>query len=142
MFDDAGNGSLIKASAVSIAAIDNATIDYATGKFTVFTFGPVSSTAGYVRYVSYNRYQCDVTPIANITTNAAGSFSANITVPAVANGSYNVTVVDTGGNLATANLNVSSTIPEVLPIGPVLLLSSLAVVAGSWHFRKRPKITE
>jgi hypothetical protein len=107
MFEDAGNGTLIKATAISQASVNNATLDYAIGKFTVFTFGPVSSTANMVRYVNYTCYQYDVTPIANITTNAAGSFSANITVPGVASGSYSVTAVDAGGNRATASLMVA-----------------------------------
>ncbi len=107
MFDDAGNGSLIRASAVSLASIVNATMNYVTGQFAVFTVGPVSSTGGYVRIVNYTYYQYNVTPAAGLTTSSTGAFQAGFTVPSVFNGTHKVTAIDTQGNTATALLTVT-----------------------------------
>ena len=136
MFDDAGNGTLIKASAIANASILNATMNYVTGQFTVFTLGPVPSTANYVRMVNYTCYQYNVTPAAGVTTTGAGAFSASITVPSVDNGNYAVTAIDTQGNLATATLN---TIPEGLTFSVMVLLSTVAVIVCIRYYRKRPK---
>jgi hypothetical protein len=115
-------------------------LDYALGGF---YRNSTNNPADYEFTATYTFYLYNnVTSFGRVTTTGSGAFSANFTVPAVANGNYNVTAIDSGGTLATATLNVNSTIPEVLPFGAILLLSSVAVVAGSWHFRKRPKITE
>jgi hypothetical protein len=115
-----------------------ATVNYASGSY--HREGGITDITRWTFTASYTRYQYNLTSFSSITTTASGTFVANITVPAVANGNYNVTAIDSGGNMATTTLNVDSTIvPEVLPFGAVLLLSSLAVVAGSWHFRKRPR---
>jgi len=119
------------------------TIDYALGGFlrnTTFvgmTPDDLEVTASYKSY-QYN----NVTSFGRVATTGLGAFSANFTVPAVANGNYNVTAIDSGGTMTTTTLSVSNVIPEVLPFGAILLLSSLAVLAGSLHFRKRPRITE
>jgi hypothetical protein len=117
-----------------------ATVNYASGSY--HREGATTNPALWTFTASYTSYQYNVTSFGSITTTASGTFSANITVPAVANGNCNITVIDAGGNLATATLNVNSAIPEVLPFGAILLLSSVAVIAGSWHFRKRPRITK
>jgi hypothetical protein len=95
-------------------------------------------TAPYV-LVSYTYYTYNVTPAAGATTDGSGVFSASITVPSVANGDYTVTAVDTAGNMATATLTVDSTIPEGLTLGVMLVLSTIAVIAGTRYFRKPPK---
>jgi predicted secreted protein len=109
MFDDAGNGTLIKASAVSNASIVNATMNYVTSQFTVFTNGimPNSTREGYRRIVNYTYYQFNVTPAAGVTTFATGTFQAAITVPSAFNGNNQVTAIDTEGHTATALLTVT-----------------------------------
>jgi len=114
------------------------TINYVTGVWTRVTTVDVSGIA--TNYTAtYTRYQYNVTPATGVTTLAGGTFSASITVPAVANGNYNVTAIDTQGNRATATLNVNSAIPEGLTIGVMVLLSSVAMLVGTRYFRKRPK---
>ena len=112
------------------------TVDYALAQYNRTVMG--TNTVNDF-YASYTYYQYNVTSFGRVTTTGSGAFSANFTVPAVANGSYNVTAIDSGGTFAAATLNVSSTIPEGLPIGVILLLSSVAVVASSLHFRARAK---
>jgi hypothetical protein len=134
-FSDDGKGNIFSDNSGSFFG----TMNYALGGFIhTSTLDPTA----YEWAASYTYYQYIVTSFGRVNTTASGTFSANFTVPAVANGNYNVTAIDSGGSLATTNLNVSSTIPEVLPLGGVLLLSSVAVVAGSWYFRKRPRSTE
>lgn len=114
------------------------TINYVTGVWTRVTTVDVTGIA--TNYTAtYTRYQYNVTPAAGVTTLAAGTFSASITVPAVANGNYVVTAIDTQGNRATATLSVNSAIPEGLTIGVMVLLSSVAMLVGTRYFRKRSK---
>ena len=114
-------------------------INYVTGVWYRATTVDVTGIAALYS-ATYTYYAYNVTPASGVTTLASGAFTASITVPAaVANGNYNVTAVDTSGNKAVATLNVNSAIPEVLPLGTMVLLSSIAVVAGAWQFRKRPK---
>jgi hypothetical protein len=113
------------------------TVNYASGSY--HREGATTVADRWTFTASYTCYQYNVTSFGSIITTASGAFSANFTVPAVANGNYNVTVIDAGGNVAFATLNVSSAIPEGLPLGAILLLSSVAVVASSWHFRARAK---
>jgi hypothetical protein len=90
---------------------------------------------------TYKYYQYNVTPPGNPNSTSTGAFTLTITVPTgLANGNYNVTAIDTSGNIATAVLTVNNAIPEVLPVGTLMLLVMLAVAAGSWYFRKRPTI--
>jgi hypothetical protein len=130
---DDGAGNLYRTNDMAFWGV----LDYALGGFSrnsTNTPNEYEWTASYTIY-EYN----NVTSYGSVTVSASGTFSANFTVPAVANGNFNATAIDASGNLATASLSVTSTIPEVLPIGPILLLSALAIVAGSWHFRKRPR---
>ena len=115
------------------------TINYVTGVWTRTTTVDVTGIAANYS-ATYMRYQYNVTSAAGVTTSASGTFTASITVPAVANGNYNVTSIDTQGNRAVATLNVNSAIPESLTIGVVMLLSSVAVVVSSRYFLKRPRI--
>jgi hypothetical protein len=134
VYDD-GTGGLTSAS----SSITGGSINYATGEYATYTrVDPSGFTI--VHTASYITYQYNMTPAARVNTTVSGSFTTNITVPSVANGNYNVTAIDSSGNMATATS--FSIIPEVLPLGAVLLLSSMAVVAGSWYFRKRPTITK
>jgi hypothetical protein len=88
---------------------------------------------------TYKYYQYNMTPAGNPNSTATGTFTLTATVPTgVANGNYNVTVMDTSGNIATAVLTVNSAVPEVMPLGTIMLLTIFAVAAGSWYFRKRP----
>jgi hypothetical protein len=130
-FDD-GAGKLLR----DYDGVLLGTVDYALAQYnrTVMGTGTVNDF-----YASYTYYQYNVTSFGRVTTTGSGTFSANFTVPAVANGNYNVTAIDSGGTFATASLNVSSTIPEGLPLGAILILSSAAVAASSRHFRARAK---
>jgi hypothetical protein len=130
MVDD-GAGNLYRTNDMSFWGI----LDYALGGF---SRNSTNTPYEYEWTASYTIYEYNnVTSYGSVTATASGTFSANFTVPAVANGNYNITAIDSGGTMATATS--FSTIPEVLPLGAILLLSSLAVVAGSWHFRKRPR---
>jgi len=131
---DNGDGTLATDSTYSIGHF----VNYVTGQF-----GRSSTSAwdGYtvVFTASYTYYQYNVTPAAGVTTSESGAFSADITVPSVANGAYNVTALDMSGNRATSSLTVDSTIPEGLTIGVVVLLSSFVALVSS-RFRERSRI--
>jgi hypothetical protein len=114
-------------------------VNYVNGTFGRRSTADWSSFTDVFVYASYTYYTYNVTPAAGVTTLASGAFSASITVPSVDDGSYAVTAVDTAGNMATATLNVDSTIPEGLTLGVMLLLSTVAVVVSIRYFRKRPK---
>jgi len=131
---DNGDGTLSSPSQF----FESGTINYATGQWTTIATIDISSFER-VYNASYTRYQYNATPAAGVATSASGAFTASITVPAVANGNYNVTSIDTQGNWAVASLSVSSTIPEGITLGVMLLLSSVAVIAGAHYFR-RPRI--
>lgn len=138
--DVAGNGTLDIASAFS-ALVINATMDYVTGQFTTFWKDPVPEYSQALPHlVNYTRYEYNVTSAAGVTANPSGAFTADITVPSVANGTYIVTAIDASGNLATSSLSVDSTVPEGLTIGVMVLVSSAAVMVGSRYFRKRSKV--
>jgi len=126
---DNGDGTLASTNPVFMGS----TADYVTGEYTATS----TSAAEVIVYATYTHYQYGVTPADGATTNASGSFTASFTVPPVANGNYIVTAIDTQGNRVTATLNVNSAIPEVLPVGLMVLLSSVAVIASSRYFRQR-----
>lgn len=115
-------------------------LDYALGGF---HRNSTANPADYEFSATYTSYLYNnVTSFGRVTTTDSGTFTANFAVPNVANGNYAVTAIDSGGSIGTATLSVNNAIPEVLPFGAMLLLSSVAVVASSWHFRKRPRITK
>ena len=132
---DLGNGTIIGSGTYAVAG----NVNYVTGVFSRSSTTDISSYT-IVFTASYTYYQYNVTPAAGVTTLASGTFTASITVPAVANGNYNVTAIDTAGNRAFKNLTVDSTIPEGLTIGIMVSLSTAAVIVSSRYFRKRPKI--
>jgi len=135
-FTDKGDGTMSTTSTYDAGSW----LYYVTGVFGRSSTMDLSGSE-LIFTAAYRYYQFNVTPPSNPNSTATGTFSFQITVPAeLANGDYNVTAIDAVGNTATATLNVNSAIPEFLSFGPVLLLSSLAVVAGSWCFRKRPRI--
>jgi hypothetical protein len=132
-YTDNGDGTLASSSTYAL----NPFVNYITG-----AFGRSTSSAwdGYtvVYTASYTYYAYNMTPAAGITTSGAGAFTASVTVPTMANGNYNVTAIDTGGNRATATLGVN-VIPEGFTIGIIVLLSTAAVIVGSHCFRKQSK---
>ncbi len=138
---DDGAGTLYLGSSGNI--FSNA-MNYALGNYHRDFASVGTNPDDYLLTASYVTYQYSLTSFGGITTTATGTFSADFTVPAVSNGSYNVTVIDAGGNVAVASLNVDNTIPvpEALPFAAMMLLSAMAVAAGSWHLRKQPRITE
>jgi hypothetical protein len=115
------------------------TINYTSGQWTRVTTVDVTGIAT-IYTATYIWYQYNVTPAAGVTTLASGTFTASITVPAVANGIYNVTAIDAQGNRAVASLTVDSAIPEGLTVGVMVSLSTVAVIVSTRYFRKRPKI--
>ena len=136
-YTDKGDGTLATDSTYAL----NPFINYATGAFGRST---TSAWDGYtvVFTATYTGYQYNVTLAGNPSTTSSGTFTATITVPAgLANGNYNVTAIDSGGARAVATLTVNNAIPEVLPVGTIMLLTMLAVASGSWYFRKRPTVT-
>ncbi len=133
-YNDQGDGT-------TLGSFEGATgtINYVTGVWTRVT--TVDVTGIVTNYTAtYVTYQYNVTPATGATTSASGTFSAGITVPSVANGSYNVTAIDAGGNRATSSLTVDATIPEGLTIGVIVLLSSFAVIVGGKYFGKQIRI--
>jgi len=135
-YNDNGDGTLTTDSTYSI----NHFVNYTTGMFGRSTTS-AWDTYTVVFTTTYTGYQYNVTPAGNPSTTPTGTFTATITVPALlANGNYNVTAIDAAGNRAYTTLTVNNAIPEVLPVGTLMLLVMLAVAAGSWFFRKRPTI--
>jgi outer membrane protein assembly factor BamB len=133
---DNGDGTLSSPSQFFASG----TINYVTGEWSTIATMDISMF-DRVYNATYTRYQYDLTSAVGITTNSTGGFTATITIPSgLANGNYNVTAIDTSGNLAVATLNVNSAVPEDLPFGATMLLASAAVAAGSWQLRKRPRI--
>jgi hypothetical protein len=132
--DVAGNGTLNNGLPTG-----NVTLNYVTGNWTRFTTSPVASSPYYKHICNYTTYEYNLTPTAGVTTNSSGAFTDSITVPAVANGVYTITAVDTEGHIATATLTVDNTIPEGLTLGVMLILSTIAVIVSLRYFRKRPK---
>jgi len=134
-YTDAGDGT----TTWSYDGTVMGTINYVTGVWS--RSSTVDVTGILANYTAtYTRYQYNVTPSAGVTSTGAGAFTASITVPTVADGNYVVTAIDTQGNRAFATLGVNSTIPEVLPLGLMLILSLAAVVVGSRYFGKQNKI--
>ena len=135
-YTDNGDGTLASSSEYAL----NPFVNYATGEFGRSTTS-AWDTYTVVFTAAYTGYQYNVTSAGGITTSPSGAFTATITVPAgLTNGNYNVTAIDSGGARAVATLTVDNTIPEALPLGTVMLLTTLAVAAGSWFFRKRPAV--
>lgn len=136
-FTDNGDGTMSTTSAYDAGSY----LTYPTGSFGRSSTMDLSSSE-LIFTAAYTYYQYNMTPAGNPSSSATGTFTAIITIPAgLANGNYNVTAIDTGGTRAVATLTVSGAIPEVLPVGTIMLLTMLAVAAGSWYFRKRPTTT-
>jgi hypothetical protein len=135
-FTDKGDGTMSTTSTYDAGSY----LYYVNGSFGRSSTMDLS-TSEIIFTAAYKCYQYNVTPPGTPSSSATGTFSVQITVPAgLANGNYNVTAIDAAGNTAVATLNVSSTIPENLPFSLILLLTSVAIVASIWYFRKRPKI--
>jgi hypothetical protein len=135
-FTDNGDGTMSTTSTYDAGSY----LTYPTGAFGRSSTMDLSSSE-LIFTAAYTSYQYNVTPASNPNSTATGTFTATITIPTgLANGNYNVTAIDAGGNKATATLGVNNAIPEVLPPGTLLLLAMFAVAAGAWFFRKRPTI--
>gem|GEM_PF-6040865 len=85
-------------------------------------------------------YEYGVTPDAGVTTDGAGAFTAEVTVPNVL-GDYTFTAVDDQGNFA-ASTQTLEVVPEGLTFGAMVLLSSVAVLVGSHYLRNRSRKRE
>ena len=131
-YTDNGDGTLTSSSEYAL----NPFVNYVTG-----AFGRSTSSAwdGYtvVYTTNYTYYAYNVTPAAGFTSSGSGGFSASITVPAVAPGTYTVTAIDVSGGKGTTPLTVALVVPEGISIGIMLVLSLSAMVVGSRYFRKR-----
>jgi hypothetical protein len=132
-YTDKGDGTLNSSSPYAVDPF----VNYVNG-----TFGRSTNSAwdGFtvVFTANYTYYMYNVTSAASITTSASGAFTALILVPAVPDGTYNVTAVDQSGNKSTATLTVVGVIPEGTNIGILLAASVSAVIVGSRYLRKRP----
>jgi hypothetical protein len=132
---DNGDGTLATTSTYSAGSL----INYATG-----LFGRSStldlSTYALTATCSYSYYQYKVTPTAGVTANSTGGFSTTITVPStLANGPYTLTAVDMNGTVGTQTLTVVPAGPESLTFGMIVALSSVAIVASVFLW-KRPTV--
>jgi hypothetical protein len=132
---DNGDGTLNTESTYAVDPF----VNYVTGEF------GRSSNSPWETYIvnftaTYTYYQFNVTPAAGVPTDATGSFTANITVPDIWNGTEPVTVMDEAGNMATSDFTTtgSDVVPEPLTIGAIVLLSSAALVVGFYWLRKKP----
>jgi hypothetical protein len=133
-YTDSGNGNLSSESPYFVAGM----IDYATGKWSRTSMVDLTGI-DQIYSANYTYYQYNVTSVGQGNTTGSGAFSASITVPNVASGTYTVTAVDSLGNMASATLTVT-VIPEGLTVGVMLMVSSVAVIVSTRYFRKRPKI--
>jgi hypothetical protein len=136
-YDDYGNGTL---NTTSTYAVDPF-VNYVTGEFGRSSNSPwdgyiVSFTA------NYTYYEFNVTPAAGVVTDGSGAFTANVTVPAIWNGTEPITVIDEAGNVAAADFTIEGSdvppIPEALTVGVVVLLTGAAVVVRFYWLRKKP----
>jgi hypothetical protein len=134
-YDTYANGTLETTSTYAVDPF----VNYVTGEF---GRSSISSWETYtvVFTATYTYYQYNVTPAAGVTTDALGDFTANITVPAIWNGTEPVTVLDEAGNMATSEFTIygSDVVPEPLTIGAIVLLSSAAIVVSFYWLRKKP----
>lgn len=135
-FTDKGDGTFSTTSAYDAGSW----LYYPTGVFGRSSTMDLSSSE-IIFTAAYKYYQYNLTPAGNPNSTSTGTFTLTITVPTgLANGNYNVTAIDTSGNIATAVLTVDNTIPEAFPLGTIMLLTIFAAAAGSWFFRKRPTV--
>ena len=116
------------------------TINYATGAITLTASGtesvgstdPVTDivvTIDVCDNAIYNYAEYEVTPSAGVTTDALGSFSAAIIIPAIAEIDYDpyvVTAIDTDGNSDTATLTVDYYITLTPASGPTGITITMA----------------
>jgi hypothetical protein len=135
-FDDYANGTL---NSTSIYAVDPF-VNYVTGEFGRSTNSPWD---GYeVMFTATYTYYQNVTPAEGVTTDGAGAFTAEITVPEdLVNGEYTVSAIDELGNFATSAESFEK-IPEGVTFGVMTLVSSVAGLAGSSYLLKRSKKRE
>jgi hypothetical protein len=115
------------------------TINYTSGAWSRSTTVDVT---GYATNYSatYTYYQYNLTPSTGVTTSSTGTFTASVTIPSgLSSGVFNVTAIDGKGNIAAASVGVGVPVPETLSVGAVVVLSSVALVAGAVLLRK-PKV--
>jgi hypothetical protein len=130
-YDDYSNGTL---NTSSIYAVDPF-VNYVTGEFGRST-NSAWDTYTVVFTANYTYYQ-NVTPAEGVTTDGAGVFTAEITVPEdVVNGEYRVTAIDEQGNFATSTETFEK-IPEGLTFGVIVAVSSVSMLVGSHYLRNR-----
>jgi hypothetical protein len=135
--EDNGDGTIHDPAGGRLAS---ATINYTSGYFYCrMTSGSQPYTASQFNYTTYYFNSINSTlPI--IATDASGAFTANITVPAIWNGTETVTVIDEAGNKATADFTVygSDVVPDPFTVGAFVLLTSTAIVVSFYWLKKKP----
>jgi len=134
-YTDNGDGTCASSSTYALDPF----VNYVTGQFGRSTSSAWDTYTVVFTANNYVYYQYDVTPVAGITTDTSGGFTASITVPSVADGIYTVTVVDAKGTIATGSIGVGAEIPESLTVGAVMVLLSVALLASAVLLRK-PKV--
>jgi hypothetical protein len=130
---DNGDGTLNTESTYAVDPF----VNYVTGEFGRSTNSPWD---GYtvVFTANYTYYQ-NVTPATGVTTDGAGAFTAEISVPEdVINGEYTVTAIDEQGNFATSTETFEK-IPEGLTFGVIVAVSSVSMLVCSQYLRKRSR---
>ena len=130
---DNGDGTLNS----TVVGTFSGTINYTSGYF----YRTSTTGTDFViqeHEISYTTYEFDVTP-TNLASSASGNVSANMTIPAIWNGTHPVTLIDSIGNLATSDFEVygSDIVPEPLTVGAIVLLSSAALATSFYFLRKR-----
>ncbi len=115
-------------------------VNYTTGEWSRTSTADLTDLE-QVYSATYLRYEWNVTPAEGLVTDLDGTFTTNITVPQLGNGSCPISAIDEEGNFAVADFEVyGSTVPDTVTFGAVILLSSVAVIIASFGFRKRIRI--
>jgi hypothetical protein len=134
-YNDNGNGTL---SGSFEGAFGD--INYTTGEWSRTSTADLSDLE-QLYSADYIRYEWNVTPVGGLTIESDGSFTTNITVPQLGNGSSPITAIDEEGNFAVADFTVfGSDVPEFFSFGAVMLLTTVAVIIATFGIRKRIKI--
>lgn len=84
-------------------------INYVTGLYDYYTGS--APFGGEVYTANYTTYGYNLSPGGGINTNAAGSFTAKITIPNVSNGNYTITAISATGNVATSTFTITAATP-------------------------------
>jgi hypothetical protein len=120
--------------------LSSGTINYTSGYFHArMVSSSRTYSAGKFSYTTY-QFNSANSGLPILPTDSSGAFTANITVPAIWNGTETVTIIDEAGNIATSDFTVvgSDVVPEPLTLGAIALLTSTAIVVSLYWLKKKP----